>query len=85
MSLPKEIENGVVYTRKGVGDHRLAKGLVGARSEPRFPRGDLSLWRFAPDGQKYTLYLTRAEAEDLMDALDALLERMDEDATDVSQ
>jgi hypothetical protein len=79
MPVPEEIENGVVYTRKGVGDHRFSKGIVGARSEPRFPHGDLSLWRFSPDGQRYTLYLTRSEAEDLMDALDALLERMDED------
>lgn len=76
---PIEIENEVVYTHKGADDHRFSKGQVGARSEPRFPHGDLSLWRFAPDGQKYTLFLTYTEAEDLMDALEALLERMDDD------
>lgn len=62
---------------KGAGDRRFVKGNVGARTEPKLPHGDLSLWRFS-EGQKYTLFLTLEDAYDLADALDALLEYVEE-------
>lgn len=69
----RETEDGLRIVHKGRGDHRVSKGTIGARSEPRFPQGDVSLFKFE-DGQRYSLYVSWDEAFDLADALDALLE-----------
>lgn len=61
---------------RGAGDRRFVKGSVGARTEPKLPHGDLSLWRFA-DGQRYSLFLSIEDAYDLADALDALLDHIE--------
>jgi hypothetical protein len=71
-------EDGLTVTHKGRGDHRISKGSVGARTEPKptMP-GDISLWRFV-DGQRYSLFLTTGDAYDLADTLDALLDYIEE-------
>lgn len=58
---------------KGRGDHRFLKRNVGARTEPKYPQGDVSVWRYH-EGQRYSLYLSWEDAYDLADALDALLD-----------
>lgn len=70
-------EDGLRITHKGKEDHRVSKGNVGARTEPRFEHGDVSLWRFS-DGQRYTLFMSVDEAYALADALDALLDYIEE-------
>lgn len=62
-------------THKGRLDHRISKGMVGARLEdPNRVNGhDVSLWRF-DEGQRYSLFLDIEAAYDLADCLDALLE-----------
>ena len=64
--------DGLRVVTKGRGDRRISKGNVGARTEPKFEHGDVSLWKFV-DGQRYTLYLSTADAYDLADCLDKLL------------
>lgn len=71
-------EDGVTILTKGLGDRRFSKGSVGARTEPRFDQGDVSLWKFE-GGQRYTLFLSTDEAYDLADALDSLLDYLDGD------
>jgi hypothetical protein len=69
--------DGLRIAHKGKADHRISKGNVGARTEPKFEHGDVSLWRFN-DGQRYTLFMSIDEAYDLADALDALLAYIEE-------
>lgn len=70
-------EDGLRIAHKGKADHRISKGNVGARTEPRFEHGDVSLWRFS-DGQRYTLFMSVDEAYAIADALDALLAYIEE-------
>lgn len=62
---------------RGAGDRRFIKGNVGARTEPKLPHGDVSLWRFS-EGQRYSLFLSLEDAYDLADALDALLDYVED-------
>ena len=68
----KTTTEGVREVSRGRGDRRFIKGNVGARTEPKLPFGEMSLWRFS-EGQRYTLFLSREDAYDLADALDAML------------
>lgn len=70
-------ENGCIPISKFEGDQRYSKNRVGSRTEPRSPVGEVSLWKFSDDGQKYTLYLAESEARDLADTLDDLLAHLD--------
>lgn len=72
----KTTSDGLRVVTKGKGDRRISKDNVGARTEPTFEHGDVSLWKFA-DGQRYTLYLSTDDAYDLADCLDKLLEDME--------
>lgn len=78
MSTTQPDDNGVRMVSRGAGDRRFVKGDVGARTEPKLPHGDISLWRFS-EGQRYTLFLSRQDAYDIADALDALLDYTEED------
>jgi len=69
----KTTEDGLTHVHKGRGDHRVIKGQVGARTEPKFEHGDISLWRFS-EGQRYSLFLSMEDAYPLADCLDALLD-----------
>ena len=68
-----EPEHRLRHVNKGSGDHRWIIGQVGARIEPKLEAGDVSVWRFS-EGQRYSLFLSWEDAEDLADALDAMLE-----------
>lgn len=70
-------KDGLKIVHKGKDDHRIVKGNVGARTEPRFEHGDISLWRFS-EGQRYTLFMGVEEAYDLAEALDELLAWVEE-------
>ena len=70
-------DDGLTIVHKGRGDHRVFVGNVGARTEPRFEHGDISLWRFN-EGQRYSLFLSVEEAKDLADVLDELLAYVEE-------
>lgn len=71
-------EISVERVSKGKGDRRYVSGNVGARTEPRFPHGDVSLWKFV-GGQRFTLYLSFDEAYALSEALNALLDELDDE------
>ena len=58
----KTTEDGLTHVHKGRGDHRVIKGQVGARTEPKFEHGDISLWRFS-EGQRYSLFLSMMQQE----------------------
>ena len=73
----KVTDDGLTIVHKGRGDHRVFRGNVGARTEPRFEHGDISLWRFS-EGQRYSLFLSIEDAQDLADALDELLNYVEE-------
>lgn len=73
----EEIE--VERVSKGKGDRRFTSGNVGARTEPRFDHADISLWKFY-NGKRFTLYLNTDEAYALSEALNALLDELDEEA-----
>lgn len=77
MSTRKTDNEGLTTVHKGRADHRVMKGTVGARTEPKFDHADVSLWKFA-EGQRYTLFMSLEEAYDLADSLDALLEWVEE-------
>lgn len=77
MSTTTDQESKVRHVHKGRGDHRVLAGNVGARTEPKFPHGDISLWRFS-EGQRYSLFLSMEDAYDLAEALDELLAYVEE-------
>ncbi|MGH3499742.1 MAG: hypothetical protein ACRDQA_02395 [Nocardioidaceae bacterium] len=42
----------------------------------------MSLWKFAPDGQRYTLYMSTQDLYDIADAISALLDYLDDEDED---
>lgn len=70
-------EDGLKIVHKGRGDHRVFKGDVGARTEPRFEHGDVSLWRMDA-GQRFTLFLSTDDFFDLLDAMEELADYIEE-------
>lgn len=80
----RRTEDGLTVVHKGIGDHRIMRRNVGARTEPKFPHGDISLWRFH-EGQRYSLFLSVQDAYDIADTLDALLAYIEENEDALSQ
>lgn len=77
MSRRKVTDDGLVIAHRGKGDHRVYTGNVGARTEPKFPKGDVSLWRFE-DGVKFTMFLPIEDLADLYACIVELLDHIDE-------